>query len=661
MTFRKLIAILLSALLLITLPAGCTTPEETTAPETTAPETTAEETEAEIPLEEHAPGTVKTVSVYRKNAETDETAELMVFEDLPEIPYICIEDFYHLFFPEKALTVQRKGDVFTITNPEGYSAVIDAAEETLRAEDLMEFTNLMGILQEDMKNGYYDGQPYARVKSVEYDKASPIDLDFGKYGIDLRQEGGKLYFPVVTLSDLYTDAAYNYVTLTGDRLWVQDLFNNNPDEYPQFSVEVLRGNRDEKTAEYSYNELCFAIDLGFGVPGRTRLDPYFEKGMGLDEALDAYGPMGKDVKKLLKSTDWMEYLIGVVGLDALLYDGGHTSMQSIIIPLEAYLSDEPELYARFQNIMGQHMDIAIAYAKALDETIMKLLGFSIREQLREQMYHGATYVKKGDTAVCVLDSFLNENMSKVWEGVYGEKDENGDPKLPSGEQAFDDPVLIVYDALEKAAADPEIKNFVVDISNNGGGSLDVLAAILCLFTGKTEATMHFKNRLTDQCITEVYEIDRNFDGVIDEKDLEKQYSFNFAILTSSFSFSCANIMAAVAKEAGFMVLGEQSGGGACTVQCNSTLEGLNYQMSSGIGIFYDENFENNIDGGIPADGDLIEDKTMMIKSPYSLSTVQPDEDGQYIVEIPDYTDFYNIDLLSREIHAFYEAEAEAAD
>ena len=41
------------------------------------------------------------------------------------------------------------------------------------------------------------------------------------------------------------------------------------------------------------------------------------------------------------------------------------------------------------------------------------------------------------------------------------------------------------EALDKAAADPEVKNFVLDLTCNNGGELSVLMTITALLAGKT--------------------------------------------------------------------------------------------------------------------------------------------------------------------------------
>ena len=81
-----------------------------------------------------------------KEADTGKTVGLRFYEDQPNVAYINIADYYHLFFPDKEMTIQESGtdaDVYTVVNATG-SATVDTAEETISSEDMAAFTNVMG-------------------------------------------------------------------------------------------------------------------------------------------------------------------------------------------------------------------------------------------------------------------------------------------------------------------------------------------------------------------------------------------------------------------------------------------------------------------------------------------------------------------------------------
>ena len=120
---------------------------------------------------------------------------------------------------------------------------------------------------------------------------------------------------------------------------------------------------------------------------------------------------------------------------------------------------------------------------------------------------------------------------------------------------------------------------IFDLSGNGGGSPDVMMAILAMTTGQDQ--LHGRNNITGQAMTITFEIDANFDGVYDEKDREARYDFNYGALMTQYAYSGGNLFPIVFQEAGAVLIGEPSSGGSCSIQIGVDAEGLYYTMSSG--------------------------------------------------------------------------------
>jgi C-terminal processing protease CtpA/Prc len=248
------------------------------------------------------------------------------------------------------------------------------------------------------------------------------------------------------------------------------------------------------------------------------------------------------------------------------------------------------------------------------------------EALRPKVYgEGVTYVKKGDTAVCVFDSF-NERNEQAWKDYYA-----GKGPMPTVENAPKDDMVIFLDALKKAAADPEVKNFVIDITANGGGSADIVLAMTSLILDKSYISQD--NSLTGQRSIVEYEVDRNFNGVFDAADKDVRYDLNFAVLTSPMSFSCGNLFPSILKDAGVPVMGATSGGGACAIQAMCTADGFCFQISSFRARLNTLDGEN-IDGGVTPDIPIENDGRVEVK----LS-----EENSLIVK--DYSKYFDIDYL----------------
>jgi C-terminal processing protease CtpA/Prc len=101
--------------------------------------------------------------------------------------------------------------------------------------------------------------------------------------------------------------------------------------------------------------------------------------------------------------------------------------------------------------------------------------------------------------------------------------------------------------------------------------------------------------------TNFYKADTNFDHVFDDKDgLSGKKLF---CLSSPCSFRCGNLLPAMLKESGAVtMLGQTSGGGACSTYPITLADGTFYQVSGyrmlstcKNGIFYD------IDRGVEPD------------------------------------------------------------
>ena len=119
-----------------------------------------------------------------------------------------------------------------------------------------------------------------------------------------------------------------------------------------------------------------------------------------------------------------------------------------------------------------------------------------------------------------------------------------------------------------------------------------------------------------------YLTDTNLDGAFDEQDLSAGYDFTFAVLTSEYTFSSANAMASILSDQGILILGEQSGGGSCSVQYCGTADGWLYTISNNIHLVNQEG--EDIDSGVPVEEKLVTES----------------EDGSR-----DYSEFYDLDRI----------------
>ena len=512
--------------------------------------------------------TVKNLPVIR-DGKADGIIAIRFYKDLPSVPYISVSDFQRLMLPGSTVTVTMTGTgTYQLVN-QGSTATVNTVDETFAVADYMSFTNLMGLLQQGMDNAYMDGLPCVRYSHQTLTGgSSSVTFNFSKYGINLRGDETNVYFPFTTLADLYADLHYHNAACNGENVCVASVDNSSEgigSFAPEYQIEKLKekGTRAEDMIAYAYGELCFTVDHFYGMPGRSPYEASIRQ-IGFDKTLEASDD-GKLIKQLLLSADMDKYGLGIEMLMLYLNDGGHT---------KTWPDRESIMYATDLSGVQDYVGLIKRY---FNEYFSVRVGKSVRYNLlkgsRNKIYgDNLTYHKKGNTAICHFDGFGAINY-EAWRNFY-----NGTGPLPTLENTQNDNLVVFLDALKKASEDPEVKNLVIDLTQNMGGSLDVVVAMTSLMYG--ESLCRCENTLTGQHVTWYYDVDRNFDGKFDEKDKDVHYDLNFCVLTSDFSFSCGNLFPSLCKDAGVLVAGQTSGGGACAVGMFRTAEGFLYQLSS---------------------------------------------------------------------------------
>lgn len=527
---------------------------------------------------------------------------LRFYNDMPSVAYVSVGNFQGIMYPGTTVTaVKTAPDQYMLTSPCG-TATVDTAKDLFESDDYEAFTNMMGQVQPGMANTVFDALPIIRWKSLEKTPESVhVTLDYGKYGIDLRAEGDDVYFPFATIADLYVDAYMHLASFNGHTVMVApNGAYSLGSGYPQDFIEpILQETRTADMADFAYKNLCFTLTNFFGYPGRTVLENIGLKEKGMDQALQDYGKGGQMTRELLKSENMYDYIAGTATLGCLLFDGGHTYTDVTVI---SQIDQESAFWTALNQVKTAKIDEFKTYcpeyadmAKASNDR--RALGQELKEKRTAKMGEGVKYYKEGSTAYCWFNSFLCDDSG--WRKFY-----KGEGPKPTVEDFPDDWLVALVDALEKAENDPEVKNFVLDISTNGGGSSDVVMFITSLFCNK--ADLLYENTLTGQRMKSTFEVDRNLDGKFDEKDAEVEYHLNFALLISPYSFSCGNLLPALLKDYGIPLLGQQSGGGSCCVLYNPSADGFGYRYSTHRNRLINQKGEN-IDAGVSPTYELEKD------------------------------------------------------
>ena len=513
---------------------------------------------------EGADFTVRSAPVMRGEERIGDM-DLRFYAAAPHVAYCGMKAYLAFMFRVDLTVTAEEGGVLTVTHPNGSFLRADPAAGTITAPDWALFqsppapyTAQVGVKDSPCAWTYYS-------ELVFDDAPGEVVFDFAKYGIAIYADRDDVYLPLALLSTMFTDVAVNYVIFNGETVFYPVLDMHNLTGLPAGFYEgermraLLNGNarREEDEIAEDYGELCFILDYFFGHPGTSLLDESIAA-KGLDAALreDLPNGMGEQLIGGLLSPDMGEYLVAVSQLFFELLDDGHTAFTG----LSGIMSDPgayPALYFMILTQAGGSIAQNSSFAK---QTMMS----GIPSQ-REEIWGDAVYRECGSTAILRIDDFIPD--VEGWEAYYA-----GTGDIPM------DAYGITWTGLERASENPAIENILFDLTANAGGSGDILTAMIDLVTGDNEFRGY--NVLTGQRLHAVVHTDKNLDGVIDERDDEVRYDFNYGVLTTRLSFSCGNLFPFLMQEHGAVLIGEPSGGGSCCVQTATLSGGVTFMMSS---------------------------------------------------------------------------------
>lgn len=552
----------------------------------------------------------RTISMYTSPSDPSDI-QCRFYEDLPNIPYVKFTDIFNTIF-ETTLEITDNGDgTFTMTNENDVSAVFDNVEDTISSDSYHEF--IFDVVPDSISEKQSFPVDYALAETVIAPSRTVLDLS--AYGFDMRGEH-EVWIPTAIASDLLCGIRRCLIIYSGTSLycfdntghWGGNLF---PQQMTNEILDRIADSEHMRTAdmiEFSYNELCFKMDTFWGNTKRTGFSLMMAS-MGLDAALESYSDSSRGVKALLLNEMDYNYAVGLIGLDRLVFDGGHTQLGLIPNWYMTYFYDD-----QMEYVEEKLSELSLSNVFDRNTAVERA------RQARTAAWGEGNYHVSGDTAVFSIDTF--EGLSG-WDVYYQEKDDYPDDTLGD-----------FLRALDAASADANVKNFIIDLSLCSGGILGTVEAILTIIKGQ-EARDWTEDSLTGARYTHYFLVDTNLDGVYDEKDLCKRYDLDFGILTSRLSYSAGNLVPNLAKEMGVTIIGERSGGGCCTLTACASPEGFTEYMSSS-----DMHSKSDFDT-IAYDRGAIPDVPLEV----------PETDG-----LPDYSSFYDLELLSAIMNEQYPKE-----
>ena len=187
------------------------------------------------------------------------------------------------------------------------------------------------------------------------------------------------------------------------------------------------------------------------------------------------------------------------------------------------------------------------------------------------------YSQDGKTAMYMFDSF-SFTTSDVLHGDDLEK------------LYEEDTFMNILHVLETIKDKGGVENVILDISTNGGGTVGIMLKLLALLSEDNTAKINYFESTTNQIVSMSGSVDSNQDGEYNALDVYGN-DFNFYILTSDCSFSCANAFPCVAQLAKTAkIIGQKSGGGECAIAIHYLPNSQYVYHSSNLHLgYYNEN------------------------------------------------------------------------
>ena len=536
----------------------------------------------------------KNVNVYRSNTGVDKEIQLRFYSSTPNVPYIGVAQYVKEFF-NSDVSKYHLGSYSRFTRSSGAYFAFDTSSDTFTCFAPTVFENHPDYLTSNqvVPIGNASG-------SVTGLKTYTIDLT--SYAIDVYEGKTDVYVPLTLLSDFMGSTGQYNISYNGEGIYIIDYARltetvRNDAYYPNYHDTYLEKDRPSDLANYAFNELCLNFDKNRGITNHLLLGEDNLRGIGLKTSIERFYPK---LKEKLLAPDLDDYRLGLGLLFLLLDDGGHTAVVSAPYSLFASghvlkeefkeeIEAEPEfkdIYDRYETRYQENLKKARAvYAKRKEV-------FSLNEtELKRGTYYRFNHASK--TAYVGFDSFKLDFAA--WDEYYKSKDNNLIP-LTTDSYAFIRNCFYM-------AKDQGVENVILDLSVNGGGTLGALFAIHGL-VNKGIATWNDINVVEGTKRDLEMPIDINLDGNYDQSDIDEasKFDFNIAVLTSNYSFSCANAFPFRASESGIKIVGQRSGGGSCSVALASTADGALYCKSSASTIVDKQG--NSVDAGKEVDFEI---------------------------------------------------------
>jgi hypothetical protein len=460
------------------------------------------------------------------------------------IPYMSLKEALSKIF--NSVQTEKEGNKITYKCPKDIVYTVDHIENTISVQNFDKLIASYGG-ESDIFHMTYDMlvDNYINEKSVTFRGTEDAVFGLNKYNLDIYEYGDDFYIPFAIVNSLtFNICHWASCNFNGTAFYLLDFskgaVSNN---YVGTSFEKDFHNGEYRTRnarsnyefrEYNYNALMFNLDnfYGFRDDRISDFNEYLKKNH-------------QDIVNNLKSDNETFYCQAVEKLINYVVGDGHSSCGDNTSACgESTFDRVGYLSSRVAALYENEEDLLERREKALGKNVPSL------------RYHR-------DAAIITFDQFSHYPYEKTASTI--------------GSLARYDTFALIYSSIRNIKQKSNIKNIIIDLTCNVGGNVIAAIGILGFMTNSVDLTTYCA--LTKTVASQSYQVDTNLDGRFNEDDCVAD-KYNFFVLTSALSFSCATWFPHLAKENRCAtIIGENTAGGACNSYITATPDGKIFRIS----------------------------------------------------------------------------------
>ena len=496
-----------------------------------------------------------------------------------DVPFLKVTDYMDVIAEGKQKITFEDGGMKISLN--GAEAVIDPEADTITIDNPSRFRSsgdIDGAVMEDVE--YNVVTPSVKNESAQTE-VKPLTISLKDYNMPVVAYEDDILMPFLAMQntfgaviqknllgyngkDYYNAFDANYFASDPNHAGAKDSpylksFYNGP-----FSTKT---ETTQAYADYGYYSICLLLDLTFGHKKEkniTTFDEYFTR---------------LNAKESMCSTDPSAAMTAEMILFYYLFDSAHDALIGVnnVFGIEEQVdasqvgeiadqikeSEEgKELFEeekeKTEELSGSPYDVILGalFEKGfrIPDVVPLYIWSSYFDSTKPEDYGEQRLDYAGDTAVIFFDKF-KDNSPKRAPSYYLDPIKEEDDE----ESSF----AFFYHCFEDIKQHDEVENVVINVSDNGGGAAAALIAILGFLSEDGEVRITNQDLLAGNYREECYHVDTNLDGIADDQDgYGGQY--DFFIMSSGSSYSCANALPYFAQQEGVAtIIGVNPGGGDC--------------------------------------------------------------------------------------------------